>query len=674
MDMRYRVAVDVGGTFTDIVVFDESKGTMAVGKTPSTGDPIEGVMAAVAQLNVDLRETAFFAHGTTVATNALITRDFPPAALVTTRGFRDVIEIRRGNKDELWDTYADVSPPYIRRRDRLEVTERTDAAGNVLIPLDEEDARRVAAVLRARDVQTIAVCFINAHIDGVNERRMADILREELPDAEVTLSSDVMREIFEYERFSTTVANAVLVPRVSSYVTRLDHRLADGGYPGEQLLLHSGGGVMTSQAARKLPVRLAASGLSAGTVAMRHIAGIAGSPNAIGLDMGGTSTDVSLVYRGEARMTKQWEVEFGHPICFPSVEVLTIGAGGGSLSWIDGAGSLRNGPQSAGARPGPACYGNGNEIPTNTDANLVLGRLGEGLLGGDMRLDRDKSVAAVAKHVAEPLDLSVLEAAEAIVRVANANMADAVRLISIRRGYDPREFALVVFGGAGPLHGADLAEDLDIPRVIVPPFPGITSALGCLLVDVRHDFSKTYFASVDDLDSAALEAELAQLDRTAVEELLAEGVAAESIQTQRLVEMRYAGQWRSLTVLADAPFGTARVLERFHAEHGREYSYRRDGYPVEIHGIGVRGIGVTPKPELPRHPLSPGSVPVVRSREVVFSSEEGPIETPIVNRDDLSAGTIVEGPAVIEQFDSTILVPPRRRAELDEWANVRIDL
>jgi N-methylhydantoinase A len=496
--------VDVGGTFTDICILDEGRGTIDVAKVPSTTDPIDAVVAGVVEAGVDLRDVVLFSHGTTVATNALITRNLPPAAMVTTRGFRDVIEIRRGTRDDLWDAYKDVAPPYVRRRDRFEVTERIDYAGEVVTPLDEEEARRLADVLRKREVQTVAVCFINAYANPAHEQRMREILEEELPGVSVSTSGEILPEIFEHERFSTTVANAVLSPLISGYVRRLGERLAENGYGGDVLLLHSGGGVMTPKLAERFAVRLAASGITAGAIASRHLATLCGFPNAIGLDMGGTSTDVSLVYDGEERVTKEWFVEYGYPICFPSIEVLTIGAGGGSFAWIDEAGSLRNGPQSAGAYPGPACYGRGNDRPTNTDANLVLGRLGEELIGGAMTLDRSAAEQAIRTYVGDPLGLDVVVAAEATIQVANANMADAVRLISIRRGYDPRDFCLVAFGGAGPLHGAALAKELSIPTVLVPPNPGITSALGCLLVDVRHDLSTMFLGQVRDVDAGQL--------------------------------------------------------------------------------------------------------------------------------------------------------------------------
>ena len=504
---KLRVAVDIGGTFTDICILDEDTGALRVAKTASTpDDPLIGAMRGLGEANVDLTDVTLFSHGTTVATNALITRRLPPAAMICTEGYRDVIEIRRSNKEDLWDTYKDVAQPYIRRRDRLTVRERIDHGGRVTTPLDEADAREKARILRKRGVEAVAVCFMNSFINPAHETRTKEILEEELPGVEITTSSETLPEIFEHERFSTTVVNAILSPVVGGYVTRMNEALQQGGYASDLLMLHSGGGVMTPATAGRFAGRLAGSGIAAGAIASRHIAMLCGYENSIGLDMGGTSCDVSLVFGGESRVTKDWHIEFGYPIRFPSIEVLTIGAGGGSLAWIDDAGSLHNGPQSAGADPGPACYGRGNTVPTNTDANLALGRLGTSLAGGQIELDRAASEAAVQSGVAEPLGMDPTDAAKAIVSVANANMADAVRLISISRGYDPRDFALVAFGGAGALHGVALARELSIPTVIVPPNPGVTSALGCLLVDVRHDLSQTYLALAANADPADIEA------------------------------------------------------------------------------------------------------------------------------------------------------------------------
>jgi N-methylhydantoinase A len=497
-----------------------------------------------------------------------------------------------------------------------------------------------------------------------------------VPDVAMSASSDVLPEIFEHERFSTTVANAVLGPLVGNYVSRLGSRLRNGGYRGDVLILHSGGGVMTDEAASRLAARLAGSGIAAGAIASREVARLCGYENAIGLDMGGTSADISLVYGGDARVTTDWYVEFGYPIRFPSIEVLTIGAGGGSIAWIDEAGSLRNGPQSAGASPGPAAYGNQVDEPTNTDANVLLGRLGETLVGGAMKLDVSAAENAIRSRIAQPLELDVRDAARAIIRVANANMSDAVRLISLRRGYDPRDFALVVFGGAGPLHGADLARELSIPTVVVPPSPGIWSALGCLQVDIRHDLSAMLLGSASEVDPGEVEEGFAELEAQGRELLRAEGVSESEMILERSIDMRYLGQWRSLTVAIGSPVTSLEsAVAQFHAEHERVHNYRRDSAPVEIYRLNLRAIGAVEKAELPSYPLDGARPPDERERRtVLFEQVDEPIDTPVFDRSELAAGAEFEGPAIIDQLDSTTVVPPEVNVRVDEWLNIRMTL
>ena len=671
MVQNLRVAIDVGGTFTDICIMDEATGLIRIEKTASTPDPIDGIMGGVSKAGVDLAEVALFSHGTTVATNALITRRLPRTAVVTTKGFRDVIEIRRANKEDLWDTYKDVVKPYVPRRDRLTVPERVDAGGIVIEPLDVEAARNVARILKRRGVAAVAVCFMNAYLNGANERAMRDILVEEMPDIPVSISSQVLPEIFEHERFSTTVANAVVSPVVVSYTSRLGERLADEGYTRDLLLLHTGGGVMTPASVKDFAARLAGSGIAAGAIASRYIAGLCGFPNSIGLDMGGTSTDVSLAYEGQSRITKDWHIEFGYPIRFASIEVLTIGAGGGSLAWTDSAGSLRNGPQSAGAFPGPACYSNGNTQPTNTDANVTLGRLGTNLAGGKVKLDPALARQAVEDGVAKPFGLGLHEAADAIVKVANANMSDAVRLISISRGYDPRDFALVAFGGAGALHGVDVARELAIPVVIVPPNPGVTSALGCLLVDMQHDFSQSCMVGADEADAADIEAQFAALEKDALARLTHEGIAPQDIVLQRSIDMMYRGQWRSLAVHAPSPIGAiADLVQSFHSEHKREYNFRRDSAPVSFFRLNLKAVGVVPKAEFAVHEPT-GAIPEPVGRRRVWFDGNG-LDTPVYERDDLPCGFAFQGPAIVEQVDATTVVPPGASAEVDKYLNIII--
>ncbi len=667
-----RVAVDVGGTFTDVVIMDETTGAIRIEKTSSTpDDPMVAILNGIDQGGIDLSEVSMFSHGTTVATNALITRNLARSAMICTEGFRDVVEIRRANKEDLWDTYKDVAKPYIPRRDRLTVRECVDANGTVLENLDEKEALRIANVLKTRKVASVAVCFMNSYTNGANEERMRDILLSVMPDVPVSISSQVLPEIFEHERFSTTMANAVVSPSVVDYVERLEGKLADGGYERDLLLLHTGGGVMTPASVKDFAARLAGSGIAAGAIASRFIGNLCGFDNSIGFDMGGTSTDVSLVYEGKSRVTKDWYIEYGYPIRFPSIEVLTIGAGGGSLAWKDEGGSLRNGPQSAGAFPGPACYKNGNEVATNTDANVVLGRLGTSLAGGKITLDPALAEASVRETVAEPFGMELHEAAEAIVAVANANMANAVRLLSISRGYDPRDFALVAFGGAGALHGAAIAKELSIPTVIIPPNPGVTSALGCLLVDIQHDFSDSFMAAAADTKPEDLEAAFERLEAMAADRLKHEGVAPKDIVMQRTVEMMYQGQWRALAVSAPSKITDIDALiDGFHSEHQREFNFRRNDAPVSIFRVGLTATGMVPKAELQSHEVKKNSPTTDTTREVWF---DGKAHTAMIfERDNLTAGATFNGPAIVEQFDSTTVIPPNTTAEVDQYMNILI--
>ncbi|GAA4400253.1 hydantoinase/oxoprolinase family protein [Tsukamurella soli] len=668
---KFRTAVDIGGTFTDVFV-QRPDGRIVTAKYPTQADPIEGVLAGMKQAGVSWDDVEFFSHGTTIATNALITRSFPKIALVTTEGFRDVIEIRRGDR-ESWDPYQEVAPPFVPRRHRMTVRERIGYDGTVLEPLDEQQARDIARILRRREIETIAVCFVNSFTNPAHENRMAEILAEELPDVAVTTSSDVLPEIFEYERFSTTVANAALVPIIGPYARTLEARLAENGYEHDVLLLHSGGGVMTPKMAEKYGARLAASGIAAGAIASRHIARMCGYENSIGFDMGGTSTDVSLTDAGVLGTTNTWSVEFGYPICFPSIEVLTIGAGGGSIAWLDDAGSLRNGPQSAGSDPGPACYGGRGEAATNTDANLILGTVGTKLAGGVKELDVAGARAAI-ERIAAPLDLDVDTAAQSIIKVANANMADAIRLISIRKGHDPRDFALVGFGGAGPLHAAYLGRDLGIPTVIIPPHPGVTSAMGCMLVDIQHDITTMYLADAAEADLDHLTRSFEELQAQGRERLVAEHVAPTDMVFEYYLDMRYSGQWRAISVPVSMPLtDLGDVVSTFHANHLREHNFASEDAAVEIYRISVRAIGLTPRGDVAPAPLiDPADFTATPTevREVLFPDEVARLRTPVYDRSSLPAGAVLAGPCIVDQLDSTTVVPPRTTARVDEWGNL----
>lgn len=669
---KFRLAVDIGGTFTDLFFVNEETGEERISKVSSQSDALSAVLLGIERAGVPVPSIRLLSHGTTVATNALITRNFPRTAMVTTKGFRDVIEIGRGTKDDLWDAYHDLAMPYIPRRDRLEVTERIAADGSIADPLDEEEARKVAAVIRKRGISAVAVCFMNSFKNPENERQMGRILMEELgEEARISLSSEVLPEIFEHERFSTTIVNACVSPVIGPYIRRLDDGLKKEGYSGDLLMFHSGGGVITPATAEKFGARLAGSGIAAGAVASARIAANCGFTHSIGLDMGGTSTDIAMTVDGQTRVTNDWFIEFGLPIGFPAIDVRTIGAGGGSLSWIDGGGSLRNGPQSAGSDPGPAAYGKGNEQATNTDANLVLGRLGSKLLGGYMELDEAKAEQAVRTTVADHFGLSITEAAQAIIRIANSNMAEAVRTISIGRGHDPRDFALVAFGGAGPLHGVAVAQELDIPTVIVPANPGVTSALGCLLVDLRHDLSSMILRTVDRLEVDELRAAFAELEQEGAGRLASEDVPADMQKFEYSVDMRYLGQWRSISTPVNLEaMSIDNIVTAFHEGHEREYSYHRDDSPVEVYRINVVAIGLTPPLQLATYEPD-DSDPFPRERRMVYFDDSAePVFTPIYQRADLRTGNRIAGPAIIEQVDSTVVIPPGVPAEVDEYHNI----
>jgi N-methylhydantoinase A len=670
-----RVAIDVGGTFTDVCVLDDSTGEVRTAKVPtSVDDPLTSVVKAIEALSLDLSRVQQVIHSTTITTNALVMRDFPPAALVTTQGFRDVIEIRDGTQEDPWDAYHEVAPPYIRRRDRYEVPERMDYSGRILQPLDRERARVIAEEVCSRGAKTVAVCFLNSYANALHEEEMGDILTNVDPTLQVSLSSSVLPEINEYERFSATVANALLGSLVTRYIGRLADHLRSAGYSGDLLLMHSGGGSMTAPLAQAFPLRLAASSIAAGAMAARHVAQQCGYQDAVALDMGGTSSDITLVQDGQVRVTKQWWVEYGHPISFPGVELATIGAGGGTIAWVDETGALRSGPKSAGAHPGPASYLRGGTEATNTDANLLLGRLSDTLAGGVVVLDRKAAEGTIGKRVAEPLDVTALEAASSVIQVADSAVASAVRLLRQgRRSLSPSA-PLVAFGGAGPMHAVAIAQELGISTVIIPSNPGTTSALGCLLVDIRHDFTAMYQGNASDIDPQTLEERLLQIESEARQRLDFEGVAEPDIVLERSVSMRYRGQWRSL----DIPMGRgkgalASAVQAFQDDYQAQYAYRDPIAPVEVYQLNLTAIGRLPEVPFRRQKTVTTRPAPVGTRMVAMGTASEPVATPVYDRTRLRAGQSFEGPAVIEQADATTIVPRGFRTAVDEWGNLRIN-
>lgn len=674
-DTMIRSGVDIGGTFTDVIIFDEETGSIVVEKTPSTPDnPEEGVIAGLSKSNTDIGNLDFFSHGSTVGTNALIERELPRTGLLTTEGFRDVHEIRDATKENIWDPYEDVADPYVQRRDRLEVPERIDYDGNIVTPLDEEGAREAIRIFKKRDIDTIAISLINAYANGEHERQLEELVKEEYPDAFVCSSHEILPEMFEHERTSTTVINAALVPVVREYLTELSAQLEERGYKDDVLAMHSGGGVMTADVIGYYAARIANSGPTAGAIAGQYVAEQCGFENAIGFDMGGTSADVSLTYEGNIETTDEWAVEYGYPIMFPSTDIETIGAGGGSIAWIDEGDSLRVGPKSQGADPGPACYLRGGDKPTITDANVVLGWVDpDNFLGGDMEATADPAQKVVERDIADPFDLNLTEAASAIEQIAIANMCNAVRLVSTSKGYDPRDFALVAFGGAGPMHAAHVAQEMNIPNVIVPPYPGINSALGCLLVDVEHELSETFIANATESVVDDIENDFAEMEAEISERLDEEGVDEEQVRMDHELKMRYVGQWRSLDVSCSRPIESMDAIrEQFHRQHERSYAYSDKNQEVELYGLRVIGRGIVDKPSFPEIQTTKLDDAQIGTREAYFEETGEYVETDVYSRDQLGAGADFSGPAIVEQMDSTVVVPPNSTVEVDKIGNINI--
>ncbi len=678
--MRVRIGVDVGGTFTDFCLLEAGTGALRVFKCPSTPhDQSDGIAAGLADLlgraGCSAAAVAFLAHGTTVATNALLEGTCIDVGLLTTRGFRDVLELGRQIRPDIYDLSADKPRLLVPGLWRLEVDERVAADGSVVTPLDEAQARAAIRRLRDERATAIAVCLLHSYANPVHERRVAALVREEHPDAYVSLSSEVMPEFREFERFSSTVLNSALGPVIRRYLRGLAGRVEALGAPEAPRIMRSNGGIMSIAQAEALPVSLLLSGPAAGVVGAIHVARQAGYDDVITFDMGGTSTDVSLVRAGQPTVGRTRQLA-GYDIKQPMVDVHSIGAGGGSLARVDAGGFIQVGPESAGAVPGPACYGHGGGRPAVSDANLVTGRLGPGgLLGGAMALDAALAERALAKHVAEPLGVSALEAALGVIAVVNASMLGAIRRISVERGHDPRRFTLVAFGGAGPLHAAELARALQIPVVLVPEYPGVLSALGLLVSDVRSEFSATHVAETRAASRAGLDALFAPLVGEAASWLEGEGVPRPQRRIARAVDMRYIGQNHELTVVLPPalPGDAASELDRrFAALHRQVYGHG-DRQPTEIVALRALAVGAMPRPPRPRP--APGGPrrrqPAPASRRVALALGRN-VMCPIVPRDALTVGERFSGPVIVEQMDTTTLVLEGQVATLDRFRNLII--
>ena len=681
--MAWRIGVDSGGTFTDLCLFDEASRRVAVWKVPSTpDDPSRGIADGVDEglrgVGAGLADTGYFGHGTTVATNALIQLRGVRTGLITTDGFRDLLEIGRQKRPDLYDMQADKPECLVGRALRLEVIERVRHDGSIEDALDEPGVRRAAETLRDAGVQAVAICFLYSFLRPEHERRAAVIVAEVMPDAFISTSEEVAPEFREYERMSSAVVNAYLGPVMQRYISRLGARLHRAGLATAPHLTQSNGGVIGFDQAARLPVRTVLSGPSTGVVAAQALAGMVGIPELITFDMGGTSTDVALLSDGQCRLTSE-AVVHGYPIKAPMLDIHTVGAGGGSIAFIDNGGLLKVGPRSAGADPGPVCYGRGNTEPTVTDANVVLQTLNPThLLGGRMPVRQDLARAAI-ERLAGPLGLDVMATAQGILSVVTANMARAIRVISVQRGYDPRDYTLVAFGGAGPLHAARLARELDIPRILVPRNPGILCAMGLLLTDLRADFASTRLvtlrgAALDEV-GAAFDALLARAEAWFEDEQ----IAPDARRTARTVDMRYAGQNYELPIpLPDGPVTAATLdalAEAFDAAHRRMYGFVAENEPVQLVTFRVEAVGLVPKASFPRRdPVGPdASAAIVGRRGVWLPEAGGLVDCPVYDRERLLPGHRIAGPAIVEQMDATTVILPGMTGTVEPYANLILE-
>ncbi len=682
--MPARSGVDIGGTFTDLVVVDEASGAVRVGKILTTPkDPAQGVeqglLALLAEAGVPAGSVIAVVHGTTLATNALIERKGARTALLTTAGFRDALEIRREGRYDMYDLSIDPPPPLVPRHLRREVPERLLADGSVLHPLDEAAASRVVESLADEGVEAVAICLLHAYVNPAHERRLAELARARLPEAVVACSSEVVPEIREYERASTTAANVYVAPLMARYLADLERRLAGLGIPGQLYIMQSSGGIALPPDARRLPIRLVESGPAAGAIAAARAARERAEPRVLSFDMGGTTAKACVIDGGMPLVAREFEVAradrfkkgSGLPIRVPVIELIEIGAGGGSIARVDRMGLLKVGPDSAGADPGPACYGQGGRLPTVTDADLLLGYLdADFFLGGRMRLDRAAAERAIAEHVAAPLGLDMIAAAWGIHRVVNENMAAAARIHGIERGRDLRAYPLLAFGGAGPVHCWQVAKILKVPRIILPFAAGAMSAWGLLAAPLAFDFVRTQRARLDHADWASLNRLFGEMEVEGRALLTRAGVPPEAVRVTRIAEMRYVGQGHE--VEAAVPFGALSptslpdITVAFEAAYRALYQRLPQGVPIEALNWRLTVAGPPPT-------LSVGVVPARGAagvaakghRRAWFAEVQGFVDTPVYDRYALAPDTTFEGPAIVEERESTAVIGPGARCRVD---------
>jgi N-methylhydantoinase A len=675
---RVIVGIDTGGTFTDVTLLDPASGRVWTAKTPSTpSDPSQGFGNGIAEVlkvsNLTGADIARVLHGTTVATNLILEGKGARAALITTAGFKYVLEIGRQDVPRRASLFAWVKPKRpVPPEHIFEVAGRIGPDGRELAPLDEAVVREAARAIRAQGIGSIAVVLLHSYANAAHERRVAEILSQEIPGALLSLSSEVLPVFREYERSMTTILNAAVMPVVSTYVERLDARVAERGIDAPLLLMKSSGGVTSTRHVRRAPVETALSGPAAGAVGAAYVGAASGHPNLIGIDIGGTSADISLIHGGEPGLTTNGRIG-GWPVGLPMVDMVTIGAGGGSIARVSDTGALTVGPESAGAIPGPVCYGRGGIEPTVTDAHLALGHLPPYLLGGTFALDVESARTAVETRIARPLGLSLEEAARGILAVVDNNMVGAIRVVSVERGHDPRDFSLLPFGGAGPLHGSALARLLGMRTIVVPPGPGVLSALGLLVSNLKAEFTRTCLQKAGAFDAATVARVFGELESEAVAWLDAEAVPAESRRITWHASLRYQHQGFELNVpwpsrdVTDT--SAAAAVAAFHRLHERLYTFAQEDTPVEIVTLRVDARGVFPAPSLRELPPA-GPIADARIGTQTVSLASGPAAAAIYARDRLGAGARIDGPAILTQLDATTLLLPGQVGRIDRFGSL----
>ncbi|MDP6816635.1 MAG: hydantoinase/oxoprolinase family protein [Alphaproteobacteria bacterium] len=671
----YMVGIDVGGTFTDFVSYDPQTKAVEVWKNPSTPkDPNDGILTGLAKFEApgDINNVRL---GTTVATNAILERKGATVGYVTTAGFKDIPFIQRGNRRSHYDITWIKPKPLVKRRHCFEISERVMANGEVEAPLDEAGVREMAKKIRQEgEIEALSVNFLFSYVRPDHEQRVKDILAEELPDIPVSISYDVLPKWKEYERASTTIADAYIKPTVSKQVRNIRQRFADNGITDHIVVIKSNGGEMSLEAAENSPIQMTVSGPTGGVIAGKHIAGLVGIDHLVTIDMGGTSTDTSTIVGGQENFTTDYEIEFGIPIQIPMIDIRTIGAGGGSIAWIDKGGMLRVGPESAGADPGPACYGTGGTKATVTDANLVLGRINpDNFLGGEMKLDKSAAEKAV-QAVAGELGRSADETALAVIQIANNTMVGALRSVLIERGLDPRDFSLLGFGGAGPLHIADLMNDAGIPSGIVPNYPGQFSAFGFILTDARVDTQRTVQMTSKRFDQERATEVMQSLIDTGIGDLKGQGYG-KNVEIYRSLEMRYLGQNYELEIpISFDSFTdetTPQLWQAFHDMHEARFGFNIPREVIEVITVKATTVSLTEKPEFATIGDSAGAAAeAVARREVTF--EGGRHDTPIYNRTDLRDGHRIAGPAIVEEAASVTVLRPDQNLRVDAYGNLLI--